>query len=54
MFLALFALLCELKPLSGNKMITEAHHFDLEMLKGFLDSVNEVNKWKSSERSVRL
>ncbi|MBO3832460.1 MAG: hypothetical protein FGF51_03630 [Candidatus Brockarchaeota archaeon] len=41
MFLTLFALLCELEPLSGNKIITEAHHFDLEMLKSFLDSVNK-------------
>ncbi len=41
MFLTLFALLCELEPLSGNKMITEVHHFDLEMLKSFLDLVNK-------------
>lgn len=40
-FFTVITLLCELKPLHGNKMLTEAHHFDLEILKDFLNSVNK-------------
>ncbi|MEM2478276.1 MAG: hypothetical protein QXF13_04595 [Thermoproteota archaeon] len=51
-FLPTFVVLCELEPLSGNKMITEVNHFDLEILKGFLDLLNEKLVKKNLAKKV--